>query len=151
MAEQSPFSMARCRSPRRFATVVRQLGGVLMLLNTGPAVTVGLPPYGLQRDINVSLGGGGLSVVRRWPGPRSWTRRGRGLPDGFVGPSGPSRPSRPSRRAGTRFGGCCFSAVARLLWALCEAAPVKACGVALGTSRRDSHKLAACFARESFE
>jgi hypothetical protein len=35
---------------------------VLMLLNTGPAVTVGLPPYGLQRDINVSLGGGGLSV-----------------------------------------------------------------------------------------
>ena len=35
---------------------------VLTLLNTGPAVTVGLPPYGLQRDINVSLGGGGLSV-----------------------------------------------------------------------------------------
>ena len=35
---------------------------VLMFLNTGPAVTVGLPPYGLQRDINVSLGGGGLSV-----------------------------------------------------------------------------------------
>ena len=35
---------------------------VLMLLNTGPAITVGLPPYGLQRDINVSLGGGGLSV-----------------------------------------------------------------------------------------
>jgi hypothetical protein len=35
---------------------------VLTLLNIGPAVTVGLPPYGLQRDINVSLGGGGLSV-----------------------------------------------------------------------------------------
>jgi hypothetical protein len=34
----------------------------LTLLNIGPAVTVGLPPYGLQRDINVSLGGGGLSV-----------------------------------------------------------------------------------------
>ena len=35
---------------------------VLMLLNTGPAVTVGLPPYTLQHDMNVSLGGGGLSV-----------------------------------------------------------------------------------------
>jgi hypothetical protein len=37
-------------------------GAVLILLNTGPAVTVGLPPYTLQRDIDVSLGGGGLSV-----------------------------------------------------------------------------------------
>ena len=35
---------------------------VLMFLNTGPAVTVGLPPYSLQRGIDVSLGGGGLSV-----------------------------------------------------------------------------------------
>jgi hypothetical protein len=35
---------------------------VLTLLNTGPAVTVGLPPYTLQQDMNVSLGGGGLSV-----------------------------------------------------------------------------------------
>ena len=41
---------------------------VLMLLNTGPAVTVGLPPYGLQRDMNVSLGGGGLSVGARLGG-----------------------------------------------------------------------------------
>jgi hypothetical protein len=35
---------------------------VLMLLNTGPAVTLGLPPYTLQQDVDVSLGGGGLSV-----------------------------------------------------------------------------------------
>jgi hypothetical protein len=35
---------------------------VLTLLNTGPAVTVGLPPYSLQQDMIVSLGGGGLSV-----------------------------------------------------------------------------------------
>ena len=35
---------------------------VLILLNTGPAVTVGLPSYTLRRDMNVSLGGGGLSV-----------------------------------------------------------------------------------------
>ena len=41
---------------------------VLFLLNTGPAVTVGLPPYTLQRDINVSLGGGGLSVGARLGG-----------------------------------------------------------------------------------
>jgi hypothetical protein len=47
-------------------TLSQQLFGnsaaVLMLLNTGPAVTVGLPPYNLRQDMNVSLGGGGLSV-----------------------------------------------------------------------------------------
>ena len=47
-------------------TLSQQLFGssaaVLILLNTGPAVTVGLPPYTLQQDMNVSLGGGGLSV-----------------------------------------------------------------------------------------
>lgn len=35
---------------------------VLTLLNTGPALTVGMPPYTLQQDLNVSLGGSGLSV-----------------------------------------------------------------------------------------
>jgi hypothetical protein len=35
---------------------------ILTLLNTGPAVTVGLPPYTLQQDMTVSLEGGGLSV-----------------------------------------------------------------------------------------
>ena len=48
-------------------TLSRQLFGtspaVLILLNTGPALTVGLPPYyTLKQDLNVSLGGGGLSV-----------------------------------------------------------------------------------------
>ena len=47
-------------------TLSQQLFGssaaVLVLLNTGPSVTVGLPPYTLQQDVNVSLGGGGLSV-----------------------------------------------------------------------------------------
>ena len=35
---------------------------VLILLNTGPALGLGLPPYTIQQDLNVSLGGGGLSV-----------------------------------------------------------------------------------------
>jgi hypothetical protein len=35
---------------------------VLILLNTGPALTLGLQPYTLQQDLNVSLGGSGLSV-----------------------------------------------------------------------------------------
>ena len=35
---------------------------VLTLLNTGPALTLGLPPYTLQQDLNVSLGGSGLGV-----------------------------------------------------------------------------------------
>jgi hypothetical protein len=47
-------------------TLSQQLFGgspaVLTLLNTGPAVTVGLPPYTLEQDMSVSLGGGGLSV-----------------------------------------------------------------------------------------
>jgi hypothetical protein len=41
---------------------------VLFLLNIGPTVTVGLPPYTLQQDMNVSLGGGGLSVGARLGG-----------------------------------------------------------------------------------
>jgi hypothetical protein len=40
----------------------RNSAAVLVLLNTGPAVTLGLPPYTLQQDVSVSLGGGGLSV-----------------------------------------------------------------------------------------
>lgn len=47
-------------------TLSQQLFGgspaLLILLDTGPALTVGLPPYTLQQDLNVSLGGGGLSV-----------------------------------------------------------------------------------------
>ena len=35
---------------------------VLILTDAGPALTVGLPPYTLRQDLNVSLGGGGLSV-----------------------------------------------------------------------------------------
>jgi len=35
---------------------------VLILLNAGPSLTVGLPPYTMQQDMNVSLGGGGLRV-----------------------------------------------------------------------------------------
>ena len=41
---------------------------VLILPNTGPALTVGLPPYTLQQDLNVSLGGSGLSVGARLGG-----------------------------------------------------------------------------------
>jgi len=47
-------------------TLSQQLFGgspaVLILLNAGPAVNMGLPPYTVQQDMNVSLGGGGLSV-----------------------------------------------------------------------------------------
>jgi hypothetical protein len=35
---------------------------VLILLNTGPALTLGMPPHTLQQDLNVSLGGSGLGV-----------------------------------------------------------------------------------------
>ena len=35
---------------------------VLTLLNTGPALTLGMPPHTLQQDLNVSLGGSGLGV-----------------------------------------------------------------------------------------
>jgi hypothetical protein len=53
-------------------TLSQQLFGssaaVLMLLNAGPDVTVGLPPYTLQQDMTVSLGGGGLSVGARLSG-----------------------------------------------------------------------------------
>jgi hypothetical protein len=63
-------------------TLSQQLFGssaaVLVLLNTGPAVTVGLPPYTLQQDVNVSLGEGGLSV---------------GAPPGVVTLTEPSNPS----------------------------------------------------------
>jgi hypothetical protein len=60
---------------------------VLTLRNIGPALTVGLAPYTLQQDMNVSLGGGGLSVgapldgvalmhsesdTTETPEPRSW-------------------------------------------------------------------------------
>ena len=41
---------------------------VLILRNAGPALTVGLSPYTLQQDLNVSLGGGGLSVGARLGG-----------------------------------------------------------------------------------
>jgi hypothetical protein len=53
-------------------TLSQQLFGgspaVLILRNTGPALTVGLSPYTLQQDLNVSLGGGGLSVGARLGG-----------------------------------------------------------------------------------
>jgi hypothetical protein len=53
-------------------TLSQQLFGnspaVLILLDTGPALTVGMPPYTLQQDLNVSLGGGGLSVGARLGG-----------------------------------------------------------------------------------
>lgn len=47
-------------------TLAQQVFGnspaVLTLIDTGPALTVGLAPYTLQEDMNVSLGSGGLSV-----------------------------------------------------------------------------------------
>ena len=53
-------------------TLSQQLFGgspaVLILRNAGPALTVGLSPYTLQQDLNVSLGGGGLSVGARLGG-----------------------------------------------------------------------------------
>jgi hypothetical protein len=53
-------------------TLSQQLFGsspaVLTLFNTGPAVTVGLSPYTVQQDLNVSLGGSGLSVGARLGG-----------------------------------------------------------------------------------
>ena len=71
---------------------------VLILLNTGPALTVGLPPYTLQQDLNVSLGGSGLSVGARLGGVAL-----------MADP--PTLPTLPTRR--NRVRGCCCSAEAR--------------------------------------
>jgi hypothetical protein len=53
-------------------TLSQQLFGsspaVLTLFNTGPALSLGLPPYTLQQDLNVSLGGSGLGVGARLGG-----------------------------------------------------------------------------------
>jgi hypothetical protein len=53
-------------SLRLSETLSQQLFGgspaVLILRDTGPALAVGLPPYTLQQDMRVSLGGGGLNV-----------------------------------------------------------------------------------------
>jgi hypothetical protein len=53
-------------------TLSQQLFGsspaVLTLLNTGPALSLEMPPYTLQQDLNVSLGGSGLGVGARLGG-----------------------------------------------------------------------------------
>jgi hypothetical protein len=83
----------------------RLFGGspaVMILLNTGPALTVGLPPYTLQQDLNVSLGGGGLSV---------------GAPLGGVALLESSDPPDPSDAPEPRSGLLLLGGAA-LLWAL---------------------------------
>jgi hypothetical protein len=77
---------------------------VLILLNTGPALTVGLPPYTLQQDMTVSLGGGGLGVGARLGGVA------------LVQPSDPPDPDVPEPGSGLLLlgGGALLWAFARL-------------------------------------
>jgi hypothetical protein len=116
-------------------TLSQQLFGssaaVLTLLDTGPAVTVGLPPYPLQRDLNVSLGGGGLSVGAP-PGRVA-------LMDSSDPPDPPDPPATPEPGSGVLLlgGGA-------LLWALARLRQSKLSRGAEGALESDSYKLAAC-------
>ena len=116
-------------------TLSQQLFGssaaVLTLLNTGPAVTVGLPPYPLQRDLNVSLGGGGLSVGAP-PG-------GVALMDSSDPPDPPDPPATPEPGSGVLLPGG-----GALLWALARLRQSKLSRGAEGALEGDSYKLAAC-------
>ncbi len=86
-------------------TLSQQLFGgspaVLTLLNTGPGVTVGLPPYTLRQDMNVSLGTGGFSV---------------GAPQGTVTLDPPD----PSGEAPEPRSGVLLLGGGALLWALAK-------------------------------
>ncbi len=113
-------------------TLSQQLFGsspaVLILLNTGPALTVGLPPYTLQQDLNVSLGGGGLSVGARLGGAA--------LLEASDPPDPPGAPEPCS--------GVLLLGGGALLWALARLRKSKLSRGAEGALERDSYKLAAC-------
>jgi hypothetical protein len=98
---------------------------VLLLLNTGPALTVELAPYTLQQDMNVSLGGGGLSV---------------GAPPGGVAlmdsESDPGEAPEPHSWALLLGGGA-------LLWTLAAMRQSQLARRTEGALERDSHELAA--------
>jgi hypothetical protein len=111
---------------------------VLMLLNTGPAVTVGLPPYTLRQDLNVSLGGGGLSVGARLGGVALID-----APLGGVALMDSSDPPDPSAVPEPRSGALLLGGGA-LLWALARLRQSKLSRGAEGALERDSYKLAAC-------
>jgi hypothetical protein len=55
---EGSLQISETRSQQLFANSP----AVLILLNTGPALTLGMPPYTLRQDLNVSLGGSGLGV-----------------------------------------------------------------------------------------
>jgi len=116
-------------------TLSQQLFGnsaaVLMLLNTGPAVTVGLPPYTLQQDLNVSLGGGGLSVGARLSGAA--------LMDSSDPPIASDASDTPEPGSGVLLPGG-----GALLWALARLRRSQLSRGAEGTLQRDSYELAAC-------
>jgi hypothetical protein len=96
---------------------------VLVLLNTGPAVTLGLPPFTLRQDVYVSLGGGGLSV---------------GAPHGMVALDPPGPVGTPEPHSGLLLlgGGA-------LLCLLASLRKSQFSRRAQGTLQRDSHQLAA--------
>ena len=116
---------------------------VLMLLNTGPAVTVGLPPYSLQQDMNVSLGGGGLSVGARLGRVSLMDPPLGGAAPMDASSDPPGVPEPGSGRAATRRRRAALGAR--------EAAPVIACAWRLGSSRARFLQAGCVFARESSE
>ena len=113
-------------------TLSQQLFGsspaVLFLLNTGPALTVGLPSYTLQQDLNVSLGGGGLNV---------------GAPLGGVALMDSSDPPDPAATPEPS-SGLLLTGGGALLWALAKLRRSKLSRGAEGALEGDSYKLAAC-------
>ena len=121
-------------------TLSQQLFGgsaaVLVLLNTGPALTVGLPPYTLRQDMNVSLGGGGLSVGAQLGG----VSLVEAPPLGGFAPmdSGSDPTSTPEPYSGVLLAGG-----GALLWALAKLRQSKLSHCAEGPLQRDSYELAA--------
>jgi len=100
---------------------------VLILLSAGPALTVGLPPYTLQQDMTVSLGGGGLGVGARLGGVA--------LLDSSDPPDPPDAPEPCS--------GLLLPGGGALLWGLARLRRSQLSYGAEGALERDSDKLAA--------
>jgi hypothetical protein len=106
---------------------------VLTLLNTGPALSVGLPPYTLQQDMNVSLGGGGLSVGAL---PGGVTLADAPMGGGALMDSDPANTPEPRSGLLLLGGGALLCGLSRLRRS-------KLAGGAQGGLERDSDKLAA--------
>jgi len=120
---------------------------VLMLLNTGPAVTVGLPPYTLRQGMNVSLGGGGLSVGAQVGGGslvKAPLGRVARMDAPLLGGAGPmDSQSEDPAATPEPCSGVLLLGGGALLWAFARLRQSKLARGAQGAFERDPDKLAA--------